>query len=145
MIKYLKVADREYPLSFGIRTYQELAKNWGKRLGEVYEVVDDKLHETAPEAFAVQLEMIIAISTVALNEGARRTGAPERYTVDDVTDLFDDNNVSDLVGEMMSLVWESMGSDIASFMCGQKSPQKNQKPPKKSLPTPTGTQSPSEK
>jgi hypothetical protein len=93
------------PSHFGMKAVDEFTKRTG---GEFEDNV------TSTDAIG-NIESIVALTTVALNEGARRSGADKRYTEDDVWDIFDDDpalilRVSEIFVESIIPLTERLGN-----------------------------------
>ncbi len=69
------------PIHFGMKAVDEFTKRSGGDFAD---------NVTTTEAVG-NVESIVALTAVALNEGARKNGNEKRYTEDDVWDIFDDD------------------------------------------------------
>jgi hypothetical protein len=69
------------PIHFGMKAVDEFTKRSGS----------DFADNVTTTAAIGNIESIVALTAVALNEGARKSGDNKRYTEDDVWDIFDDD------------------------------------------------------
>lgn len=104
-MKELTICGKAYPAAFGIRTMREAAKAMN---GEFGDIVGGEIQ------IEVGLDMITAVARVALNEGARKSGIPDRYTEDQVVDFFDDEptllkQVQELFSESTTVNPDALG------------------------------------
>lgn len=112
---------RQLPILFGIRTLELLAQARQSTLGDIIGKI-----QASPADVAVNFSLIIDASTVALNEGARRSGRDERYTSDDVVDMIDD--APELMPTLAKYLGESAQVYKTAFTTGQNRPKNQTKP-----------------
>jgi hypothetical protein len=103
-MKEIIIKGEPTPIHFGLKAVDEFTKRTG---GEFEDNV------TSTDAIG-NIESIVALTTVALNEGARRSGSTKRYTEDDVWDIFDDDpalilRVSEIFVESIVPLTEKLG------------------------------------
>lgn len=75
----IKIGGKVRPIHFGMRTINDFAKRTGREFGDAV---------TTADAVGT-LDSIVAVTALALNEGARLSGREERYTEDQVWDFVD--------------------------------------------------------
>lgn len=108
MLQHITTRGKTYPLNFGIRTIASVADNLGLTI--------DKLVKTfnMPDlAFGELIKMVLCVTSVAMTEGARKSGTPHRYTDDDVADLIDDDGA--LLPVLIQLFRSSMSGGDPVF------------------------------
>lgn len=101
----LIVKGSPLPIHFGMRAITEYTKR-NKR--DFHDVV------TSTESLG-SIETLADITVMGLNEGARREKSKERYTTDDVWDMFDDEpnlilKVSEIFIESITPMIDKLGS-----------------------------------
>lgn len=120
-MKELTICGRHYPAVFGIRAMREAAKAIN---GEFDQVVGGQIEIEAG------LDMLLSVARVALNEGARKSGLPERYSEDQVVDFFDDEptllkQVQELFSESTTVNPDALG-ELGESSPRKKTPQQTQ-------------------
>lgn len=84
------------PLHFGLHAINEFTK---------HSRIDFKQAITSTEVMA-NLDSFVPMATQGLNDGARRNGNSERYSEDDVWDMFDEK--PDLLSSIMQAFFEAI-------------------------------------
>ena len=79
-MKEIVIRGTARPIHFGMRAINEFTKNTKG---------DFETNISTTEAIAT-MDSLVAVASVGLNEGARLSKRPERYTVDDVWDFIDE-------------------------------------------------------
>lgn len=79
-MKEITIKGTATPIHFGMRAINEFTKRQESDFAE----------SVTTTAAVGSIDSIVALTTVGLNEGARRSGSERRYTEDDVWDIFDD-------------------------------------------------------
>lgn len=79
-MKEIIIQGTARPIHFGMRAINEFTKNTKG---------DFETNISTTEAIAT-MDSLVAVAAVGLNEGARLSKRPERYTVDDVWDFIDE-------------------------------------------------------
>lgn len=75
------VKGKALPIHFGMKAINEFSKGQGVEFSDT---------ATTTEVLG-SIESIVSLTTVGLNEGARRSGKDERYIEDDVWDMLDED------------------------------------------------------
>lgn len=94
--------------------------------GGVHQRQESDFAENITTTAAVgSIDSIVALTTVGLNEGARRSGSERRYTEDDVWDIFDEEphlvlEVSQLFVESISPLTEKLGGMVKNGRAAAK-------------------------
>lgn len=131
-MNYVKIDGEDTPIRFGIKTFNTLGKEYGKTLGEIFQLATDSAAknkavdptDTSELSLVSEvLDMVLNLSVIALNEGARREKTGKQWTIDDVVDAVDDN--VGLYAELQALFVQSLSTSVGTFTVGQSSP-KNQ-------------------
>lgn len=92
-MKELIINGRTLPIHFGIKVIHEYCKRNQVEF-------DQALQQDNPLS---SLETLVSVTTIGLNEGARRSGSQERYTEDDVWDMIDERvQLIQEIGELLS-------------------------------------------
>jgi hypothetical protein len=99
------IKGKPTPIHFGMKAVDEFTKRSG----------DDFEGNVTTTAAVSNIESIVALTAVALNEGARKSGSDRRYTEDDVWDIFDDDptlilRVSEIFVESIVPLTEKLGN-----------------------------------
>src|SRR5574344_612181 len=79
-MKEIVIRGTARPIHFGMRAINEFTKNTKG---------DFETNISTTDAIAT-MDSLVAVAAVGLNEGARLSTRPERYTVDDVWDFIDE-------------------------------------------------------
>lgn len=106
-MKEITIKGTACPIHFGLRAINDFAKRTGANFSETV---------TTADAIGT-LESMAALTALGLNEGARQSGKPERYTEDEVWDIFDEEpllvlDVADIFKESIDAMTDKLG-DIA--------------------------------
>ncbi len=106
-MKEITIKGTPTPIHFGMRAVDEFTRRTG---GDFADTV------STTEAVG-NIESIVALTAVALNEGARKSGSDKRYSEDDVWDIFDDEpklilEVTQIFVESIAPLTDKLG-DIA--------------------------------
>lgn len=121
MLQQIETNGKTYPVNFGIRTLAATADALGMSI--------DKLTREflVPDLPVGELiGMIVAVTAVALTEGARKAGAPRIYTQDEVVDLIDED--SGLLPHLVGLFRSSIGDGRPVFPTAAPEPPVTGKP-----------------
>lgn len=122
MKKEIIVKGKPLPICYGTRVFQEICEEHGHTLGEMISEANNA------EAGLGAASLAIKLAPLALNEGSRKAGNSERYTLDDVTDMIDDE--PRLLSELIGLMSEGLVVLTPGFTAGQKSPKNPQTKPR---------------
>lgn len=108
MLQQIITNDKTYPLNFGIRAMATAADNLGLTLDKMVRAV-----QVPDLAYSELIQLVVAVTAVALTEGARKSGEPHLYTDDNVVDLIDAD--AELLPKLIQMFQASMGSGSEVF------------------------------
>lgn len=119
-MKEIIIQNTPVPIHFGLRAVNEFAKRQGADFGRTI---------TAAEGIG-SLESIVALTVTGLNEGARIRGLEDRYTEDDVWDIFDAEpqlilTISDIFIESITPLTDRLGDMSKNSVRPTKSRRKD--------------------
>lgn len=106
-IEEITIAGKNYPVAFGMRALNLICRLQGDTFG----ALDT---EKATDVSGA-LNLYVSVLEIALNEGARKMNRTERYTEDDVIDMFDEDaalfgKVAELLQSATEVYAEKLGS-----------------------------------
>lgn len=118
MKAFITAAGRELPVHFGIRAINEFSKDQSLTFA-------DTINGSGVDS----LERVIKIAVVGLNEGARRAGAPERFTEDNVWDMVDDEpeliiRIGEIFMESVQPLMDKLGAKAEDFRTPTPTPNR---------------------
>ena len=108
MLQQITTNGKTYPLNFGIRAMATAADNLGLTLDTMVKQV-----QVPDLAYTDLIRLVLAVTAVALTEGARKSGEPHYYSDDDVVDLVDED--STLLPQLIKMFQASFGSGSEVF------------------------------
>lgn len=97
-MKYITVNGNELPFSFGMKALSVFASKNGVSFDNA--INDGNVFK--------QLDMLVPAVTIALNDGARKTGISTRYKDEDIWDMLD--NEPNLLVKMTELITSSISA-----------------------------------
>lgn len=114
-MKEITINGKATPIHFGMRAVAEFTKRQESDFAE----------NITTTAAVGSIDSIVALTTVGLNEGARRSGSERRYTEDDVWDIFDEEphlvlEVSQLFVESIAPLTEKLGGMVKNGRAAAK-------------------------
>lgn len=108
MLQQITTNSKTFPLNFGIRAMATAADNLGLTLDKMVKTV-----QMPDLAYSKLIQLVVAVTAVALTEGARKSGLPNCYTDDDVVDLVDADGA--LLPKLIQMFQASFGAGSEVF------------------------------
>lgn len=108
MLQHITTKEKTYPLNFGIRTLAIVADSLGMTMDKMV-----KEAITPDMSFGDLVKLVLAVTSVAMTEGARKSGEPHRYTEDNVADLIDEDG--ELLAQLIQMFRMSLSIGGAVF------------------------------